>query len=339
VSDRALASLADRFNRFAVEARTYAGPLYAVLAGEIARDEEVLALAARVRRPPAPNVLFAAVHFLLAEAPGHPLAEFYGSLSDRARPPDGAYPHFREFVLGNRPHLIPILESRITQTNEVSRCSYLMPSFTFVHRMRREQPLALIDVGCSAGLHLLWDRYFYDYGGTCAGDPRAVVRITCELRGDRMPPLPQRFPECVFRVGIDLHPVDLTDDVERRWFDALIWPEHARRRELAATAIAELQRDRPRLVQGDAAAVLPEQLKHVPRDASLVVYNTAALCQGGTVEQEAVASVLKAVSFERPVEWLYCETEETVLRSIANGRLGERKLANMDGHGRWLEWL
>jgi hypothetical protein len=334
-----LAELGERFARFADEARTYAGPLYAVVSREIARDHDVLALARHVRRPPVPNVLLASVHFLLADTPTHPLARFYGSLSTDARPPDDAYPAFRDFVLANRSRLIPLLETRITQTNEVGRCSSLMPALTAVHQSGQGLPLALIDVGCSAGLHLLWDRYYYDYGTARVGNPDASVVIRCELRGSAAPPLPDRFPDCVFRLGIDLNPVDLSDPVERRWFESLIWPEHAQRRALAAAAIAELRRHPPRVVKGDAAQVLDTHLDAVPPGTLLVVYNSAALCQGGVADQEAVRSVLAAFSSRRTVYWLYCENEEVLLRTLDNGRMMERKLANKDGHGRWLEWL
>jgi len=334
-----LAELGDRFNRFADEARTYAGPLYSALSREIAQDNDVLALARHVRRPPVPNVVLASVHFLLAETPTHPLARFYGSLSEHPLPAGGAYPDFRDFVLANRTTLIPLLETRITQTNEVGRCSSLLPALTVVHRSGDGRPLALIDVGCSAGLHLRWDRYFYDYGTATAGDPASPVTIRCELLGPVMPPLPRRFPDCVFRLGIDLNPVDLSDPVERRWFESLIWPEHAARRRLAEAAIGVFLRDPPRLVKGDATRVLEAQLEDVPPDTLLVVYNSAALCQGGVADQNAVGSVLEAFSSRRPVYWLYCENEEVLLRTLDNGHMMELKLANKDGHGRWLEWL
>ncbi len=334
-----LDELGDRFSRFADEARTYDGPLYESLSRRIADDHELLAVAQHVWRPPVPNVLFASVHFLLAETPQHPLARFYGSLSAQVEPAALAYPHFRDFVLANKSRLIPLLETRITQTNEVSRCSCLLPAFTAVHQAGEDRPLALVDVGCSAGLHLLWDRYFYDYGSVQVGDPQAAVRIKCELRGDMTPPLPERFPQCVFRLGIDLNPVDVTNPTERRWFESLIWPEHARRRQLAGAAIGELRRDPPRLVQGDAAEVLEACLDDVPPDTTLVVYNIAALCQGGAVEQDAVRSVLTAFSSRRRIEWLYCEGGGVVRRTLTNQRTVEHKLANNDGHGRWLEWL
>ncbi|MEO5742756.1 MAG: DUF2332 family protein, partial [Vicinamibacterales bacterium] len=170
-----LDSLAQRFVRFASEARDHAGPLYAALSSQIAQDEQLLVVARHVRRPPVPNVFFAAVHFVLAPMPERELAAFYGSLCDDPRPPDGAYQPFRDFVLSNTATLIPLLETRITQTNDVSRCSFLLPAFTLVHRASGLRPLALIDVGCSAGLHLRWDRYHYDYGVVQVGDAHAEV--------------------------------------------------------------------------------------------------------------------------------------------------------------------
>jgi hypothetical protein len=215
--------LSQRFRQFADEARAYGGPLYVALSRQIADDEEILGLAGHVHRPPVPNVFLAGVHFLLGDTPKHELSAFYASLCDNPRPPVEAYPAFRDFVLSNTARLIPLLATRITQTNDVSRCSFLLPAFTEVQQSTGE-PLALIDVGCSAGLHLRWDSYYYDYGVAQVGNPCAAVSIRCELRGPVMPPLPAHFAECRFRLGIDLNPVDLRDPIERRWFEALIWP-------------------------------------------------------------------------------------------------------------------
>ena len=49
--------------------------------------------------------------------------------------------------------------SRATQTNEPARCAVLLPVLA-----RLPQPLALLEVGASAGLCLLPDHYGYDYG-------------------------------------------------------------------------------------------------------------------------------------------------------------------------------
>ena len=331
--------LARRFLQFADEARAYASPLYEELSRVSARDPELLQIAGHVRRPPIPNVFFAAVHFLLLESPTHGLAAFYGSLTSNPRRPAEARDAFRDFVVVNSARLIPLLESRTTQTNEVSRCSFLLPAFTHVYRSCGTRPLALIDVGCSAGLHLRWDCYHYEYGVVDVGDRGAAVALQCELRGDVMPPLPVQFPTCLYRLGIDLTPIDLTNEVDRRWFDALIWPDHPYRRRLAQVAIGELLRNPPTIVKGDVANVLGSQLDAVPADTTLVVYNVATLCQGGAIEDAAMAKILVAFSSRRSIHWLYCEREEMLLRHVDRGRVSEMKLANIDGHGRWLEWL
>ena len=170
-----LAPLSERFRQFADEARTYAGPLYTALSRQIAEDEELLGVARHVRRPPVPNVFLAAVHFLLAESPEHELSAFYASLCDDPRPPAEAYPAFRDFVLSNTARLIPLLDTRITQTNEVGRCSFLLPAFTAVHQSAPGRPLALsmsaAALGCISGgiattTTTVWRK---------SGDPRAAV--------------------------------------------------------------------------------------------------------------------------------------------------------------------
>lgn len=337
--DSEIERLSRRFEQFAEEARNLASPLYEHVSRQIAQDEPLLRIASKVRRPPEPNMLFAAVHYLLLDIPWHPLAEFYGSLRESPRPASEAYADFREFVLSSQSSLIPILKTRITQTNEVRRCSYLLPAFSEVYNSAGRRPLALIDVGCSAGLHLLWDRYAYDYGSVRVGRADAPVVVRCELLGSIHPPVPVTFPECAYRLGIDLNPVDLTDPVERRWFEALIWPDHRDRRVLGASATREWLSAPPPVVKGDAVAVLPDQLREVPADTTLIVYHCHAMCQASAEEVEAFGGILAAFSAVRPVNWLICEGTEVELRILRDGVITQRHLAHKDGHGRWLEWL
>ena len=68
------------------------------------------------------------------------------------------------------------------------------------------EALALIEVGASAGLNLLFDRYSYDYGaGRSAGDPGSPIQFACTLRGEVRPPIPASMPPVAARVGLDLH--------------------------------------------------------------------------------------------------------------------------------------
>ena len=151
--------LAERYRRFAEREARGRSPLYERFALGVAGDRELLELLEQL--PPAkqqPNLLFAAVLYL------------------GGRQPD--FGAFRAFVLDHADHVLATLAARQTQTNEVGRCALLLPLLA-----RLPGPLALVEVGASAGLCLLADRYAYDYGGTIVGDPASPVLLRCQPRG------------------------------------------------------------------------------------------------------------------------------------------------------------
>src|SRR5439155_17297517 len=92
-----------------------------------------------------------------------------------------------------------IMETRRTQTNEVGRCAVLLPALP-------PGPLALVEVGASAGLCLLLDRFLYDYGSAWTGAASSPVRLQCKVIGGA--PLPAAIPEVVWRRGLDLARTD-----------------------------------------------------------------------------------------------------------------------------------
>src|SRR5450432_2243342 len=96
--------------------------------------------------------------------------------------------------------------SRTPQTNEPARCAVLLPLLA-----QLPQPLALLEVGASAGLCLLVDHYGYDYGNvridpTISGDGGAPT-LTCDVSGAA--PIPRTIPRIVWRAGLDLNPIDV----------------------------------------------------------------------------------------------------------------------------------
>ena len=161
-----------------------------------------------------------------------------------------------------------MLERR-TQTNEPARCALMLPLLAAL-----PQPLALLEVGASAGLCLLPDRYGYDYAGHRARGRPAALRCTPE--GDL--PLPDALPEVVWRAGLDLDPIDIDDADAMRWLELLIWPGEEHRVETLRGAVD----DRPR---GPAAgrpgrphtATSRRSPPRRPRDATLVIFHTAVL--------------------------------------------------------------
>src|SRR3989442_15035687 len=159
-----LDKMAERFRYFAGKIYADQSPLYTNLALRVAEDPELLRLAASAQEKAAlPNLFFAAVHLLLLKGEHHQLAAFYPSLNNSSQHYDYVYPYFRSFVLERKNEIVEIITTHSVQTNEVGRCAALIPAFELVARQVENRPLALIEIGSTAGLTLLWDRYHYRY--------------------------------------------------------------------------------------------------------------------------------------------------------------------------------
>ncbi|HEY0069586.1 MAG TPA: DUF2332 domain-containing protein, partial [Chloroflexia bacterium] len=263
-------TMAERFRRMAKDQFDGYSPLYERLAQGVADDPDVLAVVSEVGhgKPVLPLLLLGSVHYLLLKGAEHPLAAYYPSVVGYDRKPqDGdPYPAFHDFVLANRREIERLVQTRIVQTNEVQRCACLLPVFGLVYAEALERPLALVEVGSSAGLHLLWDKYGYSYGpGTRYGDPNSPVQLNCELKGRFTPPTPDPFPRVGYRAGIDLDPIDVRDPDQVLWLRALIWPEHRERAELLERAAGIARQDPPRLLKGDMFDLLPQAVQSAPR--------------------------------------------------------------------------
>ena len=284
------------------------------------------------------------MHYLLLAGPGDRLAEFYPSLAPSPRPPDEAFPSFRAFCLDRRQAIEALLRTRRVQTNEVGRCAYLYPAFALVAEWSR-RPLAIIELGASAGLNLMWDQYRYEYDGeTSSGERDATVVIRSTFRGQHRPRVPERAPLVVERVGVDLEPIDVRDEVQTSWLRALIWPEHRERAALLASALALAQRTSPRVVRGDALACLPELLREARRDAAVCVTHTHTLNQMTVSARATLSALLNEASrglllYRLSAEWLTGIHPLVELTSWAGANVTTRRLAFSDPHGRWIEWL
>ncbi len=341
-----LRELGTVFARFAEEAYRGGCPLYTVLAEGVSDDAHVLDIASSARRPPVPNLLFAAVHYLLLRGAAHALTSFYASLTPDPSPVGDAYPHFRDFSMEYESDLRGLMSTRLVQTNEVARCSYLRPAFAFIAEETQWQPLSLVDVGASAGLNLLWDRYAYDYKDHgLAGDRRSPVWIAVEVRGDNCPPIPHDSPSVAFRTGIDLNPVDVTDPDSALWLRALVWPGHERRAAQLKRAMDLAVAGPPELVAGNALNVLPAILGNVPTETTLCILHNHALNQFSQEDRRLFGSLVDECSQDREVYLLSAEGRRgqnfvnLELARIRNGDRSVRQLAKVDPHGKWLEWI
>lgn len=345
--------LAELWTYFADTSCGQYSPLYDRICRAVAANRDVLDLIGEA--PPSghlPTVLLAAVHYLLLEGLGHPLAAVYAGTSH-----DEPGPLFADVCLRHRDQVLHMLATRHTNTNEVGRSAVLGPALTTV-AAQLGAPLGLVDVGCSAGLNLLCDRYLLDYGAAgTSGPPDAGVRISCEVVGKR-PPIAPLLPVIAARVGIDRHPVDASNEDEARWLLACVWPDTGR---LPRThrALEEARRTPPRLVQGDAVESVTEVVLGLPIGVVPVVTTTWALAYLSRPERVAFRNALAAASRRRPVAWISGESAEVVdlfagvdapldpqgieasvlgLVVFRGGEHDVQTLALVHPHGTWIDW-
>jgi hypothetical protein len=244
----------------------------------VARDPALVAFIASL--PPAkrqPQLVFAAARYLLGTVPG------IGQL--------------RGLISGSPGEVTRVIMARSTQTNEPGRCAVLLPALA-----RLPQPLALIEVGASAGLNLLVDRYSYDYGGHRLGgsDPDAPT-LRCRPCGPV--PLPARVPAIAWRAGLDLNPLDVTSDDDMRWLYCLVWPGEGDRAQRLRAAVAVARRDPPAVHRGDLLTDLPALAAQAPKGVTVVVCHSSVLYQVAPDGRERFAATVRGLG----ISWLSSE--------------------------------
>jgi hypothetical protein len=338
--------LAAVFRHFATRRCGSYAPLYARLAGGIASEPALLAIAARAAPGQSPpDLLLAAAHCLLAGEPEHPLARFYPTLSAETVAGD-PFPVFREFCLERHDQLVQVVSSRQVQTNEVRRCAYLMPVIMLVGSLAG-RPLALIEAGASAGLNLALDQYGYDYGvGTVLGSVAAPVVLRCSLRGLYRPPVGLPMPAVGWRAGIDLHPLNPADPEDASWLQALVWADHPGRAALLRNALtAAAARPTIPVHAGDATEQLPSLVATAPAELAVCLFHTAFLAHLSRLDRERFEYLVGVLSAARPIYWVQAEPRadpaEPRLRLTLcqDGRVVEEwPLGHYQPHGEWLQW-
>ena len=350
-SDDLLNNLAQRFewhakNIYGVSSIN-SSPLYAQLSLEIAADPAILSLVTEADlSQQVSNLLLGAVHFLLLSGIPSPLADYYPSLSTNPRPQQEAYPYFRAFCLEHADAIRRLVTTQRVQTNEVQRCTGLLPAFGVVAKHSDYRPHALVEIGASAGLHMLWDKYGYDYGEAGhVGNHDSLVQLFCVPQGKLPPPLPDALPTVSHRVGIDLAPIDIKDDTAIRWLRALIWPEHNDRARLLEQAVQIARNDPPFIIAGSAADALPQILRTIPPEAVLCVYHSYTLNQCPPPIREKILDDLNEIAQEKDffrisLEWYSGQNQPHLeLFSYQDGMMKSELLAYCESHGRTIEWL
>jgi len=240
-----------------------------------------------------------------------------------------------------RDALLPWLE-RAPQTNEVGRSAVLMAGLMAV-AARFPRPIALLELGASAGLNLQLDRYRYDLGGRAAGDADAAVRLAPDWLG---PPPPAAEVRIAGRRGVDLSPVDPRRDRDRLL--AYIWPDQPRRLALAEAALDIAAADPPPVDAGDAADWIEARLGPAGLEAPVrAVIHSVAFQYFPRKVQARVARHIERVGAEAtaaaPLAWLRFEKlardREYSLRLRTWPDGGDALLAWAHPHASRVRWL
>jgi hypothetical protein len=375
-----LLPLPEQFRTFAQGAARDGATTYDTICRGVADDPDILALIGEApvaqRRP---NLLLAAVHFLLLSGVHHPLAAHYDTVvqaeGDRAAPEHRATPDhdvvvdFTDFCLTHRSQLLELIAVRSTQTNEVGRCTALLPALSHIAMgYPPGQPLSLLDLGTSAGLNLLFDAYAYTYrqrsdGAVLhAGSDGSGVQLECTVRSELSALPPLTLPPIAGRIGIDAKPIDPTSDEEARWLLACVWPDNVGRfvrlREALATARTT---STPAVIhRGDIVDDLPAVAATIDPEFPLIIFHSWVAAYLSPDRQGELVQAVRDLSRSRPVHYVYAEApRETpglptppspvpvppakdglataLVWSAADGAPPVR-LADMHHHGNWLQW-
>ena len=235
------------------------------------------------------------------------------------------------------------------QTNEVGRSAILAGGFLTV-AAETGLPLHLREIGASAGLNLLWDRWSYRLGDLGWGQPDAPVFLRPTWIGPSPPDAKARVAS---RRGCDLKPVDLFDEAACLRLRAYVWTDQPERLARIDAAIGEARRT---VIAVDAAPadqwfeeqidtpVPPHGLTDGP--AVRVLYHSIFWQYVEPAGQQALLRLITqagdGATPQAPFAWL--RMEPSADRRVAELRLTlwpgghDRLLARTHYHGTWIDW-
>src|SRR5438034_1038189 len=246
------------------------------------------------------------------------------------------------FLEERRDWLTRFVSEQGVQTNEVQRCWTLLPALLSLG----EQPLDLLELGPSAGLNLLWDRYAYRYRADEWGREDAPL----VLSGKELSPVPAELlalrPQVRHRRGIDLDPIDVSSEQGARLLECFVWADQPERLARLRQAVEVVRGDAPELIRGDYVELLPGLLRDRLPGTLAVVFQTAST---GYLPLERYRELQRELAeAPRPLAWISTRVRFERDRHDDIGyelevalwpEQGPHLVARMGFHGEWLDWL
>ena len=220
------------------------------------------------------------------------------------------------------------------QTNEPRRCWWLVPCFLEVARRTGSGVFDCVELGCSAGLNLLWDRYGYEYAAGAWG-ASDKLSLAGEERGAVPAELLALRPVVRSRIGVDLAPPDLRTDEGVHLLKSFVWAGQEQRLADLDAAIEVWRRDPPEVVVGDLVDELPGLLARRRDDGVLLVWETAAL---GYLPAERYNQA-RALLAEADCVFVRTGQPQDGSHDYYGLYVDDDEVAHAEFHGAWIEWL
>jgi hypothetical protein len=238
--------------------------------------------------------------------------------------------------------LTEFVRTQGVQTNEVQRSWVLVPLFCRVAERTGAQEIDFVELGPSAGLNLVWDRYRCVYEEASVGPRDAAVVLHGNERRPVRASLLEHVPQVRRRLGIDRAPIDVTNPQAARLLKCFVWADQTDRLERLDLAIATLREDPPELIRADFVQELPKVLASRSSHVLTVVFQTAAL---GYVDEEGRERVRKALDdagSKVPLAFISAGNPRAGVQDwglrVVYWPGGEREfVGHAEYHGRWLD--
>jgi len=240
--------------------------------------------------------------------------------------------------------LLPWLDGP-PQTNEAGRSAAIMAALLWLTPQLGPR-FELNELGASAGINSMLDRFFFDLGGTTTGPADSPLRVVPEWRG-APPPLAQ--PQIIAIRGCDVAPVDLADPAQAQRLMAYVWPDSPERMARLNAAIVLARISPPWLDRADAADWIAARLS-APQDADTtrVVFHSIVWQYLPAATRAAITTAIEAACARadgsRRLAWVRLETDRATFRHELSVRFwpggGDNVvLGTAHAHGAWVEWF
>ncbi|MGF1484736.1 MAG: DUF2332 domain-containing protein [Opitutales bacterium] len=342
-------SLAEACRRFAAEEALNYAPLYAHFSRALAEDAALLAIMGRMQPgQPQPNLLLYAANRLLNDRLAHPLHRHYPTSGGSYTDPNEVWELFRVFCIENSDTLVDEAAGRTVQTNEVQRCVALYPAFCLVSQLFDNVSLHLLELGTSAGLNLFVDRHAYRYAGHAEvfGSGQSGIELSARANPNGLPPPPAALLATrltvAARTGLDLQPIDLTDEEAFRWLRACIWPDLPERLQRLERVAEMVRADLPELVSGDAVEDLEAMVGRAVPGHLPVIFHTYMANQLPRARREELLTRIQKMGTMRDLAHVYNNigTARLCLQAWQGGnKIFDAPIVHNDGHANTVGWL